>query len=151
MSGPSIGSQRWLGSTPRHGLPSFHASASHVNPVGPSKPRSKTAITRCPAQDSGTWPRTWNHVVLQGGPHASPEWNGAKCSRMASAYAIGSPRTPKAVSQRDLVFSSVTLDPAQRDAALKGLLHRGAGKGDGVVCGIRDRKQRRRRGQLHLD
>src|SRR6266704_3623963 len=112
-----------MGSTPRQGLPSFQASASQVNPVGPSKPRSKTAITDRPAHDSGTLPRTWNHVVLHGGPHGSPEWNGAKCARMASAYAIGSARTQKAVSSRGLDFSSVTLHPAQGDAADEVFLH----------------------------
>ncbi len=80
-----MGSQRWLGSTPRHGLSSFQASASHVKPVGPEKPRSNMATTRLPAHSWGTRPRTWNHVVLQGGPHASPGSMGSKLPRTASA------------------------------------------------------------------
>src|SRR5438094_4077172 len=102
-----MGSHRWLGSTPRQGLPSFHASASHVNPVGPSKPRSKDATTRRPAHDSGTRPRTWSQVVLQGGPHGSPTWIGAKVPPIASAYLTGSPRRGKAVNTRARLSAGV--------------------------------------------
>src|SRR3979409_1509949 len=98
-----MGSHRWLGSTPRHGAPSFQASASHVKPVGPSKPRSKDETTRWPAQDSGTRPRIGNHVVLHGGPHESPALIGANLPWIASAYVMGSPRTQKAVSSRGLL------------------------------------------------
>src|SRR5260370_39027404 len=93
-----MGSQRWLGSTARHGLPSLQASASQVKPVEPSNPMSKTAITRFPAQASGIRPRIWNQVVLHGGPHRAPTLNAWESARIASAHVIGARTTPKEVS-----------------------------------------------------